>query len=174
MDALDKALAIDNRLGEAHWQRGVVLYKQGAYDDALAELRKAKELSPEKRAVDASLAELFEKRNDVTKAMASWQRAVGDEHAEPSWRASYAHLLLERGRGGEALNQMERAIKDAEKANEKGQWLMDTYFQVAQLQRKARRNDAARANYEKHLALAPPDWPDRRIAEAALEQLAAR
>ena len=54
--ALNKALELDHELGDAYWQRGVLLHAQGANVDALRDLQTALEKRPSRYEAWATIA----------------------------------------------------------------------------------------------------------------------
>jgi predicted Zn finger-like uncharacterized protein len=170
-DAIDKAIALDSLLPEAYWQRGVVLRKQGAVEDALRDLRRALELKPTLDAAHASLAETYEDKNLGTLAMGEWARAIAADDSQPYWRYRYGRLLAEKGNVQEAARHLAFAADKAAEAAARPGWLATAEFNAAETLRRAGRRAEAVEHYKRFLAIAPAQSPDRADAARALASL---
>ncbi len=73
----DVAPQADVDVGRAHFQRGVSLYRSGAYDAALAEFTRAHEAAPNYRIL-YNLAQIQAQRHDYVTSLALFQKYLDD------------------------------------------------------------------------------------------------
>jgi predicted Zn finger-like uncharacterized protein len=170
---VDKALALDKLLADGYWQRGVVLLREGAINDALKDLKHALELKPSRHEAHASLAEAFEQKNDPARAMAEWARAIAGDDKVPFWRFKYGMVLLDKGNAGEAAKHLAFAVDAGKKAQPRPGWLGRAAFEAGEAQRKTSQKPAAIEAYNLFLELASKNDPNRREALRALKDLGA-
>ncbi len=170
-DEIEKALAIDKLLADAYWQRGVLLSKQGAYDDAITDLKHALELKPTRTDAHATLGWCYEKKNDPTTAIAEYQKAVAVDATKPDWRFGLGKLLYNKNAMGEALKHLVFAAEEGAKLDPKPGWLAESEFLSAELLKKSGKKPEAIEHYRRFLELAPANSPDRKDANAALAEL---
>lgn len=172
-DHVDKALAIDNLMADAYWQRGVLERKLGSVDDAVKDLKYALSLKPSRIEAYAALAECYEVKNDVAAAMAAWQKAIAQKSNQPYWRYRFGRLLVDRNRAGEAAKHLQYAVAEADKAEPQPAWLPTAEFAYAQALHRSGKKAEAVTHYRRFLELAPKSSPDRRDATHALAALGA-
>jgi tetratricopeptide (TPR) repeat protein len=169
-DEIEKALAIDQLLAEAYWQRGVLLRKEGAVDSAIKDLRRALELRPSRIEAHAALAECFEDKNDTAAAVAEWQRAIAANDRVPAWRFRYGRLIADKN-PAEAAKHLVYAADEADKLDPRPGWYATAEFEAAETLRKTGRKEEAKKHYKRFLAVAPVSSPDRKDAMRALRQM---
>lgn len=170
---VDKALALDKLLADGYWQRGVVLLREGAINDALKDLKHALELKPSRHEAHAALAEAFEQKNDTAAAMAEWSKAIAGDDKVPLWRYKYGVILLDKGNAAEAAKHLAFAVDAGKKAQPRPGWLGRAAFEAAEAQRKTNQKPAAIESYNLFLELASTNDPNRREALRALKDLGA-
>lgn len=170
---VDKALALDRLLADGYWQRGVVLLREGAINDALKDLKHALELKPSRHEAHAALAEAYEQKNDVPAAMGEWARAIAGDDKVPLWRFKYGVILLDKGNAAEAAKHLAFATDAGKKAQPRPGWLGRAAFEAAEAQRKTGQKPAAIESYNLFLELASTNDPNRREALRALKDLGA-
>lgn len=170
-DEIDKALAQDKLLADAYWQRGVLLRKEGAVEDALKDLRHALALKPSRFEVHAAIGECFEDKNDIAAALAEWQTAINGSDKIPYWRFRYGRLLLERRAYADAARHLVAAADAGAAQDTKPGWYTTSEFLAAEALRGSGRRPEAKERYKKFLAVAPMSSPDRRDAIRALRDL---
>ena len=164
-EEIDKALALDQRLCEGYWQRGVFERKAGTVNDALKNLKHALELCPARFEIYGSLAELYEDRNEVPAALAAWSTAMRSRDVKPFWHYRYGRLLTEHGNAAEAGPHFEAASKRLESVTPKPAWFVPLEFHLGETLARAGRKQEALAHYRKYLELAPASDPDRKAAQ---------
>lgn len=172
-DALKKALARDQSLGDAYWQRGVLLQKQGATQDAVKELLTALEKRPSRYEAWATLALCYQDQLKWPDAEAAWRKAVAGNGSIADWRYRLGKLLYQHANEAAASPELAKAIELAE-ANEKQRSfpLFDAHFLYAETL-KVGDKDKAIIHYKKFLSLAPIDNAYRKDAERQLLALGA-
>jgi cellulose synthase operon protein C len=168
---VDKALALDNHLADAYWQRGVVERREGAVNDAIRDLKRALELKPSRHEAYATLAECYEDKNDRAAALAAWTKALAGDDKQPYWRWRYGRLLAERGQAGEAAGHLAFAVEGGKSAQPRPGWLGPAAFEAGEALRKSGQKKEACESYHLYLELSPPTAPDRRDALRATTDL---
>lgn len=170
-EEIEKALAIDKLLADAYWQRGVLEAKQGAYDDAITDLKHALELKPTRTDAHATMGWCYEKKNDTATAIAEYQKAVAVDPNKPDWRFGLGKLLYNKSAMGEAQKHLLFAAEEGAKLDPKPGWLAEAEFLSAELLKKSGKKAEAIEHYRRFLELAPSNSPDRKDANAALAEL---
>jgi predicted Zn finger-like uncharacterized protein len=170
-DAIEKALAIDKLLADAYWQRGVLERKQGAVDDAIADLKHALALKPTLTDAHAGLAECYSDKNDVGTAISEWQKALAADSSKPDWHFQYGKLLFVRGSVGDAATHLVTAADEGEKMEPKPGWLAQAEFLSGEVLRKTGKKAEAIERYRRFLEIAPSNSPDKRDAQNALADM---
>ena len=166
--AVQKALELDQRLGDAYWQRGVLRQKQGAVRDAVKDLNKALELNPDRIEARAALGDSLYDLGRETEAITQYQSAVEGQPDNATWRYRYGKLLAANGRNGEAETQLVRALELAAKLDAKPRWQWEAHHVLA---RAMGENRDAIPHWEAFLRLGPSDNPYRGEAKKVLTQL---
>lgn len=170
---VDKALSLDKTLADGYWQRGVVLLREGAINDAIKDLKHALELKPSRHEAHAALAEAFEQKNDVNAAIAEWAKAIAGDDKDPMWRFKYGMHLLDKGNAGEAAKHLRYAVDQGKKAQPRPGWLGRAAFESGEAHRKTGQKQPAIEDYNLYLELTSPTDPNRRDALRALKDLGA-
>jgi predicted Zn finger-like uncharacterized protein len=173
-DAVEKALALDSLLADAYWQRGVVEQREAKILDAQKDLQRALELKPGRLEAHATLAESLEDQNKPELALGEWAKAIVSPDARGYWHYRYGRLLAEKGRGGDALPELEKAFAEGDVAEPRPGWVAPAAFSSAELLQKAGKRPEAIARFKRYLEVAPFNSPDRSDAEAALKALGAK
>ncbi|MCK6586809.1 MAG: zinc-ribbon domain-containing protein [Polyangiaceae bacterium] len=173
-DALKKALDLDRELADAYWQRGVLLQKQGAIVDALADLQTALAKRPSRFEAYATMAACFQDQGRWSEAEEAWRRAIAGNDKVPEWHYRLGRAYVIRGNRPGALAELERAVELAE-ASARGRpaWLFDAHFLLAETMRASGNRDKAIEHYKKYLETAPVDNAYRPDAERALAGMGA-
>ena len=172
-NSVDKALALDKLLADGYWQRGVVLLREGAVNDAIKDLKHALELKPSRTEAHAALAEALEQKNDVAGAMNEWSRAIAGDDKVSMWRFRYGMLLLDKGNAGEAAKHLAFAVEQGKKAQPRPGWLARAAFENGEAQRKTGHKPEAIESYNLFLELSSTNDPNRREGIKALKDLGA-
>ncbi len=170
---VEQALKLDKLLADAYWQRGVVERRRSAVEDAIKDLRRALELKPSRIEAHATLAECYEDKNDVPKAMAEWATAIAANDKVPYWRWKYGRLLADRGQAAEAAKHLSYAVAEGKSAQPRPGWLYGAAFEAGEALKKTGQKQAAIDNLQLYMELAPTTEPNRRDAIKALKELGA-
>ena len=170
---VDKALALDRLLADGYWQRGIVLLREGAINDAVKDLKHALELKPSRNEAHASLAEAYEQKNDLPGAMAEWARAIASDDKVAMWRYKYGLLLNDKNAFAESSKHLAFAVDAGKKAQPRPGWLAKGAFENAEAQRKTGHKPEAIESYNLFLELASSNDPNRRDAIRSLKDLGA-
>jgi Tfp pilus assembly protein PilF len=125
--SFDKTIELDRTLADAYWKRGELRVRNGAVVDALLDLDKALELAPSRLEAHAAAARAYEQIGKEQEALASWEKAVGAEVAEPVWNFQYGELLYVNRREAEARDQLNIAISAGDKVDPPPNWLADAH-----------------------------------------------
>jgi tetratricopeptide (TPR) repeat protein len=131
------------------------------------DLRHALELKPTRYEAHATLAQVFEHKNQPAQAIAEWNIAFARESDNAFWNYELGRLLLDNGQLGEAAKHLKLATESAEKDQPKPGWLKAAEFPAAEALRKAGDKKDAIAHYEQFFQLADKNNPDRRDADKA-------
>lgn len=163
--SVDVALQKDQGLGDAYWQKGVLLLRQGAALDAVQAFDKALELRPSRYEVHADRAQAYYQLGREVEALAEWRRALEHDDDNPTWHFRFGKLLAARRMNAEAVPHLLRAIELAEKREARPPWL----WQVHQLAASTLGPTAAALpHWRKFLEQSPEDSPYRDEAKQAL------
>ncbi|XYH99181.1 tetratricopeptide repeat protein [Sorangium sp. So ce1128] len=172
--ALKRALELDAELGDAYWQRGVLLQKQGASRDALADLQIALAKRPSRYEAYATMALCYQDQGNWAAAEEAWRKAIAANDKVPEWHYRLGKIYASRGNRAGAASEMEQAVTLGE-APERSTppWLFDAHFLLAEALRATNDRERAVRHYQRFLETAPTDNAYRRDAEQALESLGA-
>ncbi|WP_437897766.1 tetratricopeptide repeat protein [Sorangium sp. So ce124] len=172
--ALKRALELDAELGDAYWQRGVLLQKQGASRDALADLKIALEKRPSRYEAYATMALCYQDQGNWAAAEEAWRKAIAANDKVPEWHYRLGKIYASRGNRAGTASEMEQAVTLGEAPDRSTPpWLFDAHFLLAEALRAANNREKAIHHYERFLETAPTDNAYRRDAEQALESLGA-
>ncbi|MEZ4227390.1 MAG: tetratricopeptide repeat protein [Polyangiaceae bacterium] len=166
--SLKKALELDQGLGDAYWQRGLLRHHQGAVKDAVKDLTRALELKPSRFEAHAALADSYADLGRETDAMNEWQQAIAQDGENATWRYRYGRLLVDNRRMNEAREQLTKAIELGSKMDPRPGWLWEAHHRMA---RALGRSAAAIPHWQKFLELGPRDSPYREEAIKELKEL---
>ncbi|MCA9620060.1 MAG: tetratricopeptide repeat protein, partial [Myxococcales bacterium] len=172
-EEIDKALAINGDLGDAYWQKGVLLQKKGATRDALEELSIALEKNPTRYEAYAAMALCYQDQTQLNLAEDAWRKAVEGNKWVPEWQYRLGVLLFDRGAKDEAAPFLERAVDLMAERKQTAVWLWKANFLLGETLRNSDPKRALTA-YEEFMRLAKSEnayWAD---AKAAVEQLKKR
>jgi tetratricopeptide (TPR) repeat protein len=170
---IDRALELDKTLADAYWQRGVNEAKVGANDDALKDLRLALQLKPTRYEAHASLAQVYEQKNQPDQAIAEWNMAFAHDDSNEFWNFRFGKLLLAQGRYVEAAKRLKAATEAGEAEQPRPGWLVMAEFPAAEALRRAGDRAGAIAHYNAFLQHADSNDPNMRDAQRALRDLGA-
>lgn len=166
--ALKKALSLDQGLGDAYWQRGVLRFRQGAVKDAVADLTKAIELRPSRSEAHAALAEAYYELGSEPKAMEHWRIAVQAQPDNAAWHYSFGKLLQASGRDGDARVELEKALSLGAQLDPPPRWIWEAHRLLA---RSLGMQPTAIPHWQEYLRLSPLDNAYRDEAKQTLARL---
>jgi tetratricopeptide (TPR) repeat protein len=166
--SLERALALDQSLADAYWQRGVLLSRQGAVKDAIFDLKKALELRPSRHEAHASLADAYYDLGREQEALVEWGRALSAMPDQPAWRFRYGKLLLANRQVLAAQSELKQALELVEGVEPQPAWLVEAHLLLAQALGQSR---AAVDHWQAFLEQAPTNSPYRAEAKRALKKL---
>jgi predicted Zn finger-like uncharacterized protein len=168
---VEKALQLDKLLADAYWQRGVLLQKEGAVNDAVKDLKRALELKPARHEAHATLAEVYEDKNDMAAATSEWQKAIAGDDKPAYWRWKYGKILAERKQNAEAAKHLVYAVEQGKSSQPRPGWVGGAAFEAGEALRKIGQKKEACDHYHLFMELAPTTSPDRRDAIKAQNEL---
>ena len=167
--ALDQAIALDQGLGDAYWQRGILRQQLGAVKDAVADLLRALELRPQRQEVHAALADAYFDLGREAQALSEWKLAVAAQPDNSTWHFRYGKLLAANHMNELARAELSKALELHEKAPAGERWLpWEAHLLLA---RAIGQKPEAVNHWNEFLRLGPLDSPYRAEAKAALDQL---
>jgi tetratricopeptide (TPR) repeat protein len=152
--ALKKALSLDQGLGDAYWQRGVLRFRQGAVKDAVTDLTKAIELRPNRHEAHAALAEAYYELGMEMRALEQWRIAVQAQPDNATWHFSFGKLLQAASRDVEARRELERSLELGAHQDPLPRWTWEAHRLLA---RSLGMQSAAIPHWQEFLRLAPLD-----------------
>ena len=166
---IEKALSIDSSLQIARADLGVVLGEVKQYDRAIAELRQAIRLDPNKTNPHLQLARVYHDagREDDAKAERETVRKLRDEEHQKTVR-QYALSLVYRGDQLAGSGNREEAMDSYRKALDNDPECAAAYSRIGELTAKSGKPDEAIAPLQKALSLNPDDVRGRDSLAAAL------
>ena len=167
-EALKKALELDQGLGDAYWQRGVLRARQGAVKDAINDLTKALELRPSRHEAHAALAEAYYGLSREPEALSEWQKAVAAQPDNGTWRFRYGKLLAANNRDEAARAELTKALELVEGQDPRPRWVWEAHHLLARA--LGARPEAAK-HWKAFLTLGPHDSAYRDEAKSALRRL---
>ncbi|WP_437648164.1 tetratricopeptide repeat protein [Sorangium sp. So ce362] len=172
--ALRRALELDAELGDAYWQRGVLLQKQGASRDALADLQIALEKRPSRYEAYATMALCYQDQGNWPAAEEAWRKAIASNDKVPDWHYRLGKIYASRGNRAGAATEMAQAVALGESPERSAPpWLFDAHFLLAEALRATNNREKAIRHYQRFLETAPTDNAYRRDAQQALASLGA-
>jgi tetratricopeptide (TPR) repeat protein len=174
--ALNRAIELDHELGDAYWQRGILLQKQGATLDALADLRTALEKRPSRYEAYATMALCYGDIQKWPEAEAAWRKAIAADDTNADWHFRLGKLLAGHNQVPASIPELEKAVELAEGPDQLPMtWLYEAHFLLGE---SLRSNPAARPKAIEHLKrfleLAPRDSPYIAEVQKMLQGLGVR
>ena len=144
--ALNKAVAIRPNYSVGHLTLAYPAYRQGRYQDAEAAYRRVAELQPESPASYEGLALVYHTTQRLPQAEENYKTAIR-LGAKPNARVNLAQLYSETGRYREAVDVLDRLVKDVPGRDIYWRILGDAYRDLG-------RQDLARGAYTQGIAAA--------------------
>jgi tetratricopeptide (TPR) repeat protein len=168
--SLEKALELDATLGDAYWQRGVLNQKLGRIDKALEDLEVALEKRPSRYEAHATMALCFEAQNNMSKAEASWRKAIAGNDKVAEFHYKLGELLERNGNKKDAMLELDKAVELGVLKEPRPAWLFRAYRLLGE-GLEATNAEKALGHYQEYLRLAPKDDAYRSDVEASVEVL---
>ena len=168
-DSLARSLELDPTLGDAYWQRGVLLQKQGRTLDAIRDLETALERRKSRYEAYATLALCYEDQNNATKSEEAWRKAIEGNPNVPDWHYKLGVLLERRGDLKGAIPEIEKAIELGQTKDPRPGWLYMAHLKLGESYGVATKDKCA-ANLKEYLRLAPTEDAYRGDAQRLLDQ----
>lgn len=109
--AVDRAIALNERLGEAYTALGAYHEKRREWDRAQAAYLKGVELSPGQAQAHQWYADFLADTGNVDQTVALYYRAAELDPLSPILQHSLAYALVQTGRRDEAVERWQRAIE---------------------------------------------------------------
>ncbi len=174
--ALNKALDLDHDLADAYWQRGVLLQKQGATQDALHDLQTALEKRPSRYEAWATIALCDQDLQKWPEAEQAWRLAIAGDDGQAEWHYRLGKILGAHGNRGAVAPELEKAVDLASRPDQPSYpWLYDAHFLLADaLPHTPANKPKVIEHYQRFLDLAPAGNAYRVEAEKALLGLGIR
>lgn len=111
--SIDKALAIDSGLAEAHNYLGFIHLQQSELKEAVRAFRKAVRINPYLTDAWNNLGLAYRERGRYEKALHAFDRALNDKTYRSPEKIHFniGHLHLARGENAEAIRSFEQALR---------------------------------------------------------------
>jgi tetratricopeptide (TPR) repeat protein len=172
--ALDRAIELDHELGDAYWQRGLLLQREGASVDALHDLDTALRKRPSRFEAWAAIASCDQDLQKWAEAEQAWRKAIAGNDQVAEWHYRLGKLLANRGSQTAALPELEKATALSDLPGQNPPvWLFDAHLLLAEACRARNDRAAAIRHYRRFLETAPGGNAYIPDAEKALEALGA-
>ncbi len=146
---LERAVKLGPRLPDTPSNLGIVLWRQGDVDDALATFRRGLEVDPHRAALLYNLAALYVQLGRSTEARAALAAA--------SLGQASPYLFVVKGDLEFAGGELKAALRSYKKAHARDGRLLEPLLGIARVEIARGRPDAARKALEKARKLAPGD-----------------
>ena len=123
--ALNRAIELDRDLGDAYWQRGVLLQKGSATVPTRRDLSLALEKRPSRFEAWATIALCDQDLQKWPEAGQAWRRAIAGNDAVAEWHYRLGKLLWGHGSQAASLPELERAVALDKPGRAPPPWLFD-------------------------------------------------
>jgi tetratricopeptide (TPR) repeat protein len=168
--SLAKALELDSSMGDAYWQRGILLQRQGRNADAIKDLLTALEKRPSRYEAYAALASAYGDQQNATKGEEAWRNAIKGNDKIADWHYQLGKVLDRKGDAKGSFAEMEKAVELGLTTEPKPGWLGYAHLALGR-ELKATDKDKAAGHFKEYLRLAPLDDAYRDEATQAIAQL---
>jgi predicted Zn finger-like uncharacterized protein len=175
MAELKRAIELDRELGDAYWQRGIVLQREGATKDALADLETALAKRPTRFEAWATIALCKQDLLQWPDAEKAWRQAIAGNDNVPEWHYRLGKLLSGHGNPAASLPELEKATTLGERPEQvTPAWLFDAHLLLAEGYKTANNKPKAIEHYKRFLVTAPSGNVYIKEAEAYLQSVGER
>jgi tetratricopeptide (TPR) repeat protein len=168
--AVNKALELDQNLGDGYWQRAALKQKRGQALDALEDLKLALEKNPSRHEAYATMALCYQDQANYASAEDAWRRAIAGNDRVPEWHFRLAKILIDRGARDAALPHLERTVTLVRERKLKPLWLWNAQLLLGDALRDKDPKRALEA-YQAFLRLTDENNAYREDAIRAVEEL---
>ena len=168
---VDKALQLDQLLGDGYWQKAVIEEVKGEVDTAIQDATRALQLHPARDEAHATLAKCYADKNQADKALAEWAIATSRMPEKPDWQYLYGRLLHEKGNYTQALLHVLNAAKAAEATTPSPGWAAHAEFLTADCLRRQGSKADAKEHLIRYLNMGERSSPDYKDAQAMLKAI---
>jgi tetratricopeptide (TPR) repeat protein len=152
LDALRRAVALDEASRSAHYSLGSALADLGRFDEALPHYRRAHELDPAEKGIHADWATLLAKVGRISEALAELEAILAEDPQQFYARLKYGAVLAQVARDDEARQQLEQiADSGGLGARERA----EANYHLGMLATSRRDLEAARAHFATAVELDP-------------------
>ncbi|MBI2931678.1 MAG: tetratricopeptide repeat protein [Planctomycetes bacterium] len=156
-------IEFDPKMANAFYSRGNARQAKGDLEDAITDYTRSVELAPE-------AGSAFLNRGTARQAYGDLDGAIDDYSRCIQLDPKAAYPFFSRGSARQLKGDMEGAIQDYTSCIELDPKAADALFNRG-VARRATAADAAAADFQQALQVAPPEWPLRSPAEDALRSL---
>jgi Tfp pilus assembly protein PilF len=116
-------------MGDAYWQRGVMLQRQGQNIDALNDLQTALVKRPSRYEAWATIALCYQDLQKPVDAQAAWRKAIAGNDSMAEWHYRLGKLLAGHNNNAAAGPELARAVELADGPDQPAHpWLYDACF----------------------------------------------
>jgi tetratricopeptide (TPR) repeat protein/2-polyprenyl-3-methyl-5-hydroxy-6-metoxy-1,4-benzoquinol methylase len=148
IDVIGRALAVDERMPDCHYNVALALHAVGRLDEGVAHYRRAIALKPDYAEAHMNLGNALAQQDKLSDAAACYQRVIALLGSSPAAHYNLANLLARQGRTDEAIAQYRRAL--ALKPD-----LLEAHNNLATALMAQGRPDEALGHWQRALALDP-------------------
>ncbi|MBW2453187.1 MAG: zinc-ribbon domain-containing protein [Deltaproteobacteria bacterium] len=168
--AIEKALALDRNLGDAYWQRAVVLLKRQQTLDALDDLAIALEKNPTRYEAYATMAMCHQEQTNYPAAEEAWQKAIEGDDSVPEWHYRLGEILVNRNANTLAGPHLLKAVELSTKRKQTPGWLWKANYLLGEALRTTDK-ERALAAFKEFKRLTTSENAYRPDAERAISEL---
>ena len=148
LELIGKAIALDERMAEAHYNLALVLQAVGRNADMLAHYERAVEIRPDFAAAIMNLGNAYKDNGRLADAIACYQRVLKLQPQASAAHYNIANVLAQQG-------QLEQAVTHYREALALEPGLAEAHNNLGNACKELGRADEARAHYQRAIALAP-------------------
>jgi tetratricopeptide (TPR) repeat protein/SAM-dependent methyltransferase len=148
LELIGKAIALDERMAEAHYNLALVLEAVGRKSDMLAHYERAVELRPDFAAAMMNLGNAYNDLTRLADAVACYERVLAVQPQASAVHYNIANVLAQQG-------ELERAVTHYQKALALDPGLAEAHNNLGNACKELGRTDEARSHFQRAIAIAP-------------------
>jgi len=141
--------------------------------DALVDLQRAVELSPERHEALAAEGDCYDQLRQLSDAIRAYSAAVAAVDTNGEWWYRLGRLQLDASHTSESVHALGRAVLYGDATTPRPAWLADAHRILADGMRLSGDRAGAISHYQQYLSLAPSSAIDRDDVREALINLGA-